>query len=474
MKTENNIRVQMIRMSDNYVPFVKVDYLDKDAREHTGLMLVDSGSNDSILASELADICMLKKDEDKVCRVYTISGDFFETTKVKFPFVLGNHQICEDFGLCDDFHKTVFSDMSIIGVIGLNLLCNHGLVIDYANGFLHTSDVNPSNLTVADCEYFFPLEIGLNCYGLPVVAIRQNNADLVMLADTGATNNAIAVQSLKENGFKHSYFDSKDVITGLNGGVEVDQATVDFNLLTLNENNDEAELPHNDLFKVMPRYIIQSDEVGVDEKGDKLPPIEGVISSSFMAKEGWVLDFGAKIIYKRKPKYVWDGNIRVNMDNKLSKSGKEKIRFYTDASKVGMPFVLITEGEYAGLVLLIDTGSNDNIIFGYTYNQIKDSLTPIEGNGYVYGIDGIRSEVHYAAWKPTFCGKQYEMRFIVKQDDSAFSQLSNDMGFPVAGIIGTKFMVEHGWVLDFGKQEVLIPNTDVSVENFRKINADKA
>ena len=43
MKTENNIRVQMIRMSNNFVPFVKVDYMDKEAKEHTGLMLVDSG-----------------------------------------------------------------------------------------------------------------------------------------------------------------------------------------------------------------------------------------------------------------------------------------------------------------------------------------------------------------------------------------------------------------------------------------------
>jgi hypothetical protein len=31
------------------------------------------------------------------------------------------------------------------------------------------------------------------------------------------------------------------------------------------------------------------------------------------------------------------------------------------------------------------------------------------------------------------------------------------MGFPIVGIIGTLFMAEHDWVLDFGKQEVLIP-----------------
>lgn len=158
MNSKNNIRVEMIRMIDNFVPFVKVDYMDKDAKEHTGLML----------------------------------------------------------------------------------------------------------------------------------------------ADTGATNNVIAMQSLKENGFKHSYLGCKDSITGLNGGVEVDQAIVDFNLLTLDENDDETETCHHDLFMVMPCYIIQSDEAGCDEKGEPLPPVEGLISSEFMAQQGWALDFGARIIYKRK------------------------------------------------------------------------------------------------------------------------------------------------------------------------------
>lgn len=300
MKTKNNIRVEMIRMSDNFVPFVKVDYIDKDAKEHTGLMLVDSGTNDSILAGEIADLCLLKKKDDEVNRIRTVSGEFMETNKVEFSFVLGSRQICEVFYLYEDFHNSVLPDMSIIGIIGINLLCKLGLVIDYTEGFLHTSTVNPSNLTIADCDYFFPLEIGLNCYGLPVVAIRQNDADLVMLADTGATNNVIAIQSLNENGFKHSYLGCKDSITGLNGGVEVDQAIVDFNLLTLDENNDEAETSHHDLFMVMPCYIIQSDEAGYDENGEPLPPVEGLISSEFMAQQGWALDFGARIIYKRK------------------------------------------------------------------------------------------------------------------------------------------------------------------------------
>lgn len=302
MKTENNIKVQMIRMKDNFVPFVKVDYMDKDAKEHTGVMVVDSGTNDSILAGELADVCLLKKEENKLNSHYTISGELLETTKVKFSFVLGSQQISEDFSLCDDFHKEVLTDRSIIGIIGTDILCKYGLVIDYIEGSLHTSEVNPSNLAIADCDYFFPLEIGFNYYGLPVVAMRQDKVDMVILADTGASNNVITMQSLKENGFNHSFLDVKDELTGIAGSVEVEQATVDFNLLTLDENNDETEVRHHDLFMVMPRYVMQFDEAKTDENDKVLPPIEGIISSEFMAKQGWALDFGAMIIYKRKAK----------------------------------------------------------------------------------------------------------------------------------------------------------------------------
>lgn len=34
-------------------------------------------------------------------------------------------------------------------------------------------------------------------------------------------------------------------------------------------------------------------------------------------------------------------------------------------------------------------------------------------------------------------------------------------------------MVEHGWVLDFAQQEIMIPNTDVSVGDLLKLKSRK-
>ena len=55
MKKENNIRVEMVRMEGDAAPFVEVGYVDKNAEEHTGLLMLDSCSMGNILCPEMAD-----------------------------------------------------------------------------------------------------------------------------------------------------------------------------------------------------------------------------------------------------------------------------------------------------------------------------------------------------------------------------------------------------------------------------------
>ena len=45
MKKEKNISVEMYRVVGDLNPFIKVDFVDKDAQEHTAVMMLDSGSN---------------------------------------------------------------------------------------------------------------------------------------------------------------------------------------------------------------------------------------------------------------------------------------------------------------------------------------------------------------------------------------------------------------------------------------------
>ena len=140
-----------------------------------------------------------------------------------------------------------------------------------------------------------------------------------------------------------------------------------------------------------------------------------------------------------------------------------KIKFYVDAAKVGMPFVCVNEGGFQNVVFMIDTGSTDNVLFGYVYEQAKDQLKEAEGRYTITGIDGKPKEVKPVIGYVPFCGKEYEMKFLVRGDDDAGIALSNVMGFTVIGLIGAYFMVEHGWVIDFANQEILIPDSNDSI-----------
>ena len=300
MKKENGIRVEMFRMKGDVAPFVKVDYMDKYAEEHTGLMLLDSGSMGNILSNEMADgIGILCKLEDEGTIVHSIANEVMETNNVRFSFAMGGRQFHDTFCLSTNALPIKVKGMKVVGILGIQFLKQHGLVIDYSDYSLHTSCVNPDNLSISDCDYFFPMEIGLNNYGLPVVAVIQNKKEIVALVDTGATSNMIAEQTVNNHKFNCSRTNEKDVMMGVAGEVEVEEAIVKFNLATLT-GASIRKLSRHANFYILPHYVFTPSEEFCDAKDEQRPPIEVAIGSPFMARQGWVIDFGAKIIYRRR------------------------------------------------------------------------------------------------------------------------------------------------------------------------------
>lgn len=141
--------------------------------------------------------------------------------------------------------------------------------------------------------------MGLKFYGIPVLPVKQNGKELVTLVDTGANVNVIANQALTDNDFKYERLKGKDVVMGLSGQAAVEDAKVWFNMLLLYGNNITA-LSCCEYFKVLPDSIYTPQEGMCDTNDEQLPPIEVVLGFPFMARESWILDFGAKIIYKLK------------------------------------------------------------------------------------------------------------------------------------------------------------------------------
>ncbi len=65
--------------------------------------------------------------------------------------------------------------------------------------------------------------------------------------------------------------------------------------------------------------------------------------------------------------------------------------------KVGMTLIDVRVNGVK-LTFDIDTGSTENIVFDFVYNQLNNAFNPIDGSTKVFGIDGnyvCRSKVNY-------------------------------------------------------------------------------
>ena len=302
MKNENNFTVQMMRVIGDLAPFVKVEYVAQDAEEHSALMLVDSCSCHNVLIGTRVEKhgVVLQKEEGTM-KIGGAGNEMVTTSLAKFLFVLGEEQFHESFCIKEgDIQIPLEIDgMPIIGILGNLFMQRYRLAIDYSDYTLHMSNVTPTNLTISSCDFFFPMGIGLQFYNLPVLPVSQDGIELVTLVDTGSTNNMIAEQALNDCGFDYERTAGEDVMQGVIGQIEVKEAMVSFNILSLLD-DDFVKLCRKELFSIMPCNVFTPKEGQCDTNGEQLPPIEMLIGSPFMAKERWILDFGAQIIYRRK------------------------------------------------------------------------------------------------------------------------------------------------------------------------------
>ena len=250
--------------------------------------------------------------EDETVGIQTITHSVVDAKMATFSFVLGGVQFSEGFCIHNcSFSADKLGDIPVIGILGNTFMRQHRLVIDYGNFTFHTSNVKPDEIFAPNCDFYFPMEEGFEKYDLPLFTMRQNGQDLVILADTGAGCNAIASSTLADNGFRFRNLDVVSDFSGLADSVEVGVAMVNFNILSPKD-VDKQTISRYDVFKIPSDYILNCEEAGCDEDDNQLPPVEALVGSSFMAREKWVLDFGAKIIYKRKTILPWNDNTDIN------------------------------------------------------------------------------------------------------------------------------------------------------------------
>lgn len=122
--------------------------------------------------------------------------------------------------------------------------------------------------------------------------------------------------------------------------------------------------------------------------------------------------------------------------------------------KTGLPLI-VTSGKLKNLCFLVDTGATHNILFTYVYEYFKDEFRVLEEKQNIMGIEGEYKETPVIEATFNFEGTDYTSTFSVLDATEAIAQVQKETGIQIHGVLGTQFLLENGWKIDFNKLQII-------------------
>lgn len=116
--------------------------------------------------------------------------------------------------------------------------------------------------------------------------------------------------------------------------------------------------------------------------------------------------------------------------------------------KTGLPLI-ITSGKLKNLCFLIDTGATHNVLFTYVYEHFKDAFKTLDEKQNIMGIEGHYEETPTIEATFNFEGINYTSNFSVLDATDAITQVQQETGVQIHGILSTNFLLENKWIIDF-------------------------
>lgn len=294
-KMKRNMSVAMCRVEDDRAAFVEGTYQDRLGKVKRGLMMLDSGSNVNALFKWMwRYVAKDKKRKGKKQEIVGMGPVKAQMKTTGFSFTLGEENFEEKFVVMDSVHKIMVGRLPVIGLLGNVFMQQYRLALDYSTHTLHTSEIVPKDFVIEDCDFFFPMTLGLCHYSMPVVGVKKGEEEMIALIDSGSTDNHVASGTLRRNGYESQTKDEINPIYGIGGMLVAKETVIDVDMIGFASANETTLHRYRDTFMVSEQDVI------TNEIGEDIPPVEFVFGSPFLGREGWVLDFGAKAMYKRK------------------------------------------------------------------------------------------------------------------------------------------------------------------------------
>lgn len=132
-----------------------------------------------------------------------------------------------------------------------------------------------------------------------------------------------------------------------------------------------------------------------------------------------------------------------------------KIPIIHSLNKVGLPLVVTSSRPH--LCFLVDTGSSHNVLFSYVISASEFTYTPIDISHFIIGIDGTPTVVNQIKITLSFDEKEVSTTLSVLDATHAISQIQQESGIQIHGILGIPFLTQNEWILDFKRLTI---NTD--------------
>lgn len=115
--------------------------------------------------------------------------------------------------------------------------------------------------------------------------------------------------------------------------------------------------------------------------------------------------------------------------------------------KSQLPIIPIkVEGKY--LCFIIDTGSTCSLIDSDVVEYFRDMVEPI-GDYCISGLEGTKHKVDMITLPFNFEDYTYKTIFCVQPLLNAFKGIEDESGIQVHGLLGTDFLIENKWTIDF-------------------------
>lgn len=118
--------------------------------------------------------------------------------------------------------------------------------------------------------------------------------------------------------------------------------------------------------------------------------------------------------------------------------------------KTSLPLI-VTSGKLKNLCFLIDTGATHNSLFDFVYEHFKDEFKLLDGTIRTMGIEGHYKETPIIEATFSFEGRDYTSTFSVLDASDAIMQEQEETGVQIHGVLGSQFLMENKWIVDFDK-----------------------